>query len=141
MENNNKKNNNESQEGQVTDIKGTIVGFIAPEQEEQTQEEEIQNFKLKKQKEKEIAMLSEEAQKKKREEIEKEEERLEKIKAELLRSIKERIPAIEKRFKMEMPITKKGKVVEKVNGKSSKKMQQKDNILEKEQDNDEQERE
>ena len=141
MENNNKKNNNESQEGQVTDIKGTIVGFIAPEQEEQTQEEEIQNFKLKKQKEKEIAMLSEEAQKKKREEIEKEEERLEKIKAELLRSIKERIPAIEKRFKMEMPITKKGKVVEKVNGKSSKKMQQKDNILEKGQDNDEQERE
>lgn len=141
MENNNNKNNNESQEGQVTDIKGTIVGFIAPEQEEQTQEEEIQNFKLKKQKEKEIAMLSEEAQKKKREEIEKEEERLEKIKAELLRSIKERIPAIEKRFKMEMPITKKGKVVEKVNGKSSKKMQQKDNILEKEQDNDEQERE
>lgn len=141
MENNNKKNNNESQEGQVTDIKGTIVGFIAPEQVEQTQEEEIQNFKLKKQKEKEIAMLSEEEQKKKREEIEKEEERLEKIKAELLRSIKERIPAIEKRFKMEMPTTKKGKVVEKVNGKATKKIQQKDNTLEKEQDNDEQERE
>ena len=141
MENNNKKNNNESQERQVTDIKGTIVGFIAPEKEEQTQEEEIQNFKLRNQKEKEIANLSEDEQKKKREEFEKDEERLEKIKAELLRSIKERIPAIEKRFKMEMPTTKKGKVVEKVNGKSPKKMQQKDNTLEKEQDNDEQERE
>lgn len=137
---NNDNKNNENQE-QVTDIKGTIVGFVAPEQEERTQEEEIQNFKLRKEKEKEIAKLSEEEQKKKREELEKDEERLERIKAELLRSIKERIPAIEKRFKMESPTTKKGKVVEKVNGKVPKKMQQKDNTLEKEPSNDQKERE
>lgn len=137
---NNDNKNNENQE-QVTDIKGTIVGFVAPEQEEQTQEEEIQNFKFRKEKEKEIAKLSEEEQKKKREELEKDEERLERIKAELLRSIKERIPAIEKRFKMESPTTKKGKVVEKVNGKVPKKMQQKDNTLEKEPSNDQKERE
>lgn len=137
---NNDNKNNENQE-QVTDIKGTIVGFVAPEQEEQTQEEEIQNFKFRKEKEKEIAKLSEEEQKKKREELEKDEERLERIKAELLRSIKERIPAIEKRFKMESPTTKKGKVVEKVNGKVPKKMEQKDNTLEKEPSNDQKERE
>ena len=60
----------------------------------------------------------------------------------MLRSIKERIPAIEKRFKMEAPTTtKKGKVVEKVNGKVPKKMQQKDNTLEKEPSNDQKERE
>ena len=142
MGNNNKKNNNSESQEQVTDIKGTIVGFVAPEQVEQTQEEEIQNFKLRKKKEKEIEKLSEDEQKKKREEIEKEEERLEKIKAELLKSIKERIPAIEKRFKIEVATPKKGKVVvEKVNGKAPKKMQQKDNTFEKEPNNDEKERE
>ena len=141
MGNNNKKNNNNESQEQVTDIKGTIVGFVAPEQVEQTQEEEIQNFKLRKQKEKEIAKLSEEEQKKKREELEKEEERLEKIKAELLKSIKERIPAIEKKFRIEETTAKKGKVVEKVKGKSPEKRPQKDADLEKKQNNDEKERE
>ena len=51
MGNNDKKNNNIESEEKVTDIKGTLVGFIAPEQEEQTQEEEIQNFQLKKKQE------------------------------------------------------------------------------------------
>lgn len=104
-------------EEKVTDIKGTIVGFVAPDPKEKTQEQEIQDFTLQKQNEREMALLSEEEQKKKREQYVTDEERLEKIKAELLQSIKVRIPAIEKKFKMVEPVKKKGKVVEKQNVK------------------------
>lgn len=112
-----KKAGKTSNEEKVTDIKGTIVGFIAPDSKEKTQEQEIQDFKLKKQNEKELEVLSEEEQKKKREQYEEEEEKLEKVKAELLQSIKVRIPAIEKKFKMIVQTKKKGKVVEKQNVK------------------------
>lgn len=112
-----KKAGKTSNEEKVTDIKGTIVGFVAPDPKEKTQEQEIQDFKLKKQNEKELGVLSEEEQKKKREQYEEEEEKLEKVKAELLQSIKIRIPAIEKKFKMIEQTKKKGKVVEKQNVK------------------------
>ena len=136
---NNKKNNNEEQE-QVADVKGTIVGFVAPDPVEQTQEQEIQNFRLKKQKEKELAKLSEEEQKRKRKEHAEEEERLEGVKAELIKSIKERIPAIEKKFKLVIAPVKKGKVVEKVKGKT-KNIEEKEADLSKTQNQDEKERE
>lgn len=112
-----KKTGKINSEEKVTDIKGTIVGFVAPDPKEKTQEQEIQDFELKKQSERELARLSEEEQKKKRKEYKEEEERLEKVKAELLQSIKVRIPAIEKKFKIELPNNKKGKVVEKQNVK------------------------
>lgn len=112
-----KKTGKIESEEKVTDIKGTIVGFVAPDPKEKTQEQEIQDFELKKQSERELARLSEEEQKKKRKEYAKEEERLEKVKAELLQSIKVRIPAIEKKFKIELTNNKKGKVVEKQNVK------------------------
>lgn len=112
-----KKTGKKENEEKVTDIKGTIVGFVAPDPKEKTQEQEIQDFELKKQSERELARLSEEEQKKKRKEYKEEEERLEKVKAELLQSIKVRIPAIEKKFKIELPNNKKGKVVEKQNVK------------------------
>ena len=112
-----KKTGKIENEEKVTDIKGTIVGFVAPDPKEKTQEQEIQDFELKKQSERELARLSEEEQKKKRKEYKEEEERLEKVKAELLQSIKVRIPAIEKKFKIELPNNKKGKVVEKQNVK------------------------
>ena len=112
-----KKTGKINSEEKVTDIKGTIVGFVAPDPKEKTQEQEIQDFELKKQSERELARLSEEEQKKKRKEYAKEEERLEKVKAELLQSIKVRIPAIEKKFKIELTNNKKGKVVEKQNVK------------------------
>ena len=89
-----KKTGKISNEEKVTDIKGTIVGFVAPDPKEKTQEQEIQEFRLQKQNEREMALLSEEEQKKKREQYEADEERLEKIKAELLQSIKVRVPAI-----------------------------------------------
>lgn len=112
-----KKTGKINSEEKVTDIKGTIVGFVAPDPKEKTQEQEIQDFELKKQSERELSRLSEEEQKKKRKEYAKEEERLEKVKAELLQSIKVRIPAIEKKFKIELTNNKKGKVVEKQNVK------------------------
>ena len=107
-----KKTGKISNEEKVTDIKGTIVGFVAPDPKEKTQEQEIQDFGLKKESERELAYLSEEEQRKKREQLKEDEEKLEKVKAELLQSIKVRIPAIEKKFKMVEP-TRKGKVVEK----------------------------
>ena len=120
-----KKNNKEKEN--VTDIKGTIVGFIAPDPEEKNQEQEIQDFKLKRETEKELAQLSEEEQKKKRAEYEK----LEKVKTELLRSIKERIPAIEKKFKIIEAPSKKGKIVEEVKEKIPKNLQVKEPSFEK----------
>ncbi len=115
---------------QVTDIKGTIVGFIEPEQEEKTQEQEIQEFTLQKQSEKELLKLSNEEQKAKRKKYAEEEERLEKVKAELLQSIRIRIPEIEKRFRI---IDPKHRKIEKtiksqsLNGKDiSKDLEEKD---------------
>lgn len=134
-----KKNNNK--EEQVTDVKGTIIGFVAPDPEEQTQEKEIQEFRLKRQSEKELAMLSEEEQKKKRKEYEEEEEKLEGVKTELLKSIRERIPAIEKKFRLVEPVVKRGKVVEKVNSKSKQKVDEIESDLQKSKNQDEKERE
>jgi len=128
-------------EEQVTDVKGTIVGFIAPDPEEKTQEQEIIDFKLKKETEKQLAKLSEEEQAKKRKEYEKEEERLEGVKAELLKSIRERIPAIEKKFKLAETVVKKGKVVGKVKSRTQEKIEKRDAELQKEQNQDEKERE
>lgn len=133
-----KKINNEEQ---VTDVKGTIVGFVAPDPVDKSQEQEIQEFRLKKQNERELAQLSEEEQKKKREEYEKEEEKLEGVKTELLKSIRERIPAIEKKFRFTQPPVKKGKVVQKVNSKTLQKVQEKEADLQKTQTQDEKERE
>lgn len=135
----NKKGNNEQE--QVTDVKDTIVGFVAPDPVEQTQEEEIQNFKLKKQSERELAKLSEEEQKAKRKEYEEEEERLKGVKVELLKSLRERIPAIEKKFKLVVASVKKGKVVEKVQSKTLKNIEEKTAELSKTQNQDEKERE
>ena len=132
-----KKVNNE----QVTDVKGTIVGFVAPDAVEQTQEEEIQNFKLKKETEKQLAQLSEEEQKKKRKEYEEEEKRLEGVKTELIKSIKERIPAIEKKFKFVEPPVKKGKVVQKVKSKTIQNIEQKEADFAKSENQEEKERE
>ena len=136
-----KKSKKINSEEQVTDVKGTIVGFVAPDPVEQTQEEEIQKFQLKKQNEKELAQLSEEEQKKKRKKYEEDEQKLEGVKAELLKSIRERIPAIEKRFKLVIAPTKKGKVVEKVQGKTLQNIEAKDADLSKTQIQDEKERE
>lgn len=136
-----KKSKKINGEEQIADVKGTIVGFVAPDTVEQTQEEEIQNFRLQKQKEKELAKLSEEEQKKRREEEEEEEERLEKVKLELLKSIRERIPAIEKRFKRVIETTKKGKVVEKVKGKTRQNIIDKDIEIDENGRNGEKERE
>ena len=124
-------------EEKVTDVKGTIIGFVAPDPKEKTQEQEIQDFELKKQSERELARLSEEEQKKKRKEYAEEEKKLEKVKAELLQSIKVRIPAIEKKFKIELTNNKKGKVVEKQNVKG--RVQSKD--LEPQQENQKEEKE
>ena len=125
---------------QVIDVKGTISGFVAPDPVEQTQEEEIQNFKIKKETEKELAKLSEEEQKAKREKYKEEEEKLEGVKAELLRSIKERIPKIEEKFKLVIA-SRKGNVVEKVTGKTQQKIAEKEAILQQSQNLDEKERE
>ena len=130
-----------SEQEQVTDVKGTIVGFVAPDPEEKSQEQEIQDFKLKKQSEKELAKLSEEEQKAKRKEYQEEEERLEGVKVELIKSIKERIPAIEKKFKFVPPPTKKGKVVQKVKGKTLQNIEEKDAELSRNQNEAEKERE
>ena len=130
-----KKTDKRNSEEKVTDVKGTIIGFVAPDATEKTQEQEIQDFELKKQTERELARLSEEEQKKKRKEYEKESEKLEKVKAELLQSIKVRIPEIEKKFKIELTNNKKGKVVEKQNlkGKTrTKEQQQQENQKEEE---------
>ena len=135
----NKRKNNQKE--QVTDVKGTIVGFIAPDPEEKSQEQEIQDFRLKRETERELARLSEEEQKKKRAQYEKEEEKLERVKTELLQSIKERIPAIEKKFKIVEAPTKKGKIVEEVKGKTPKNLARKKQDCEKIQTNDEIERE
>jgi len=135
----NKKGINEQE--QATDVKDTIVGFIAPDPVEQTQEQEIQEFRLKKQSERELAKLSEEEQKKKRKEYEEEEKRLEGVKTELLKSIKERIPAIERKFKLVIESTKKGKVVEKVKSNTRQKIEKKADDLQKNQNQDEKERE
>lgn len=135
----NKKSKNEQE--QVTDVKGTIVGFVAPDPEEKTQEQEIQDFRLKKQNERELATLSEEDQKKKRDAYKKEEERLEGVKAELIKSIKERIPAIEKKFKFVQPTVKKGKVVQKVKSKTLQNIEEKEADLSKTQNQEEKERE
>jgi len=136
-----KKNNRNNNEEQLTDLKGTIVGFVATEPVEQTQEQEIQEFRLKKQSERELAKLSEEEQKKKRKEYEEEEKRLEGVKTELLKSIKERIPAIERKFKLVIESTKKGKVVEKVKSNTRQKIEKKADDLQKNQNQDEKERE
>lgn len=136
---NDKKSNKEQE--QVTDVKGTIVGFIAVDPEEKTQEQEIQDFRLKKQSERELAELSEGEQKKKREEYEEEEKKLEGVKAELIKSIKERIPAIEKKFKIVEPPVKKGKVVQKVKSKTRQKAEEKEEDLSKTQNQEEKERE
>ena len=135
---NNKKNNEQEQ---VTDVKGTIVGFVAPESDEKTQEQEIKEFKLKRQDEKQLQQLSEEEQRKKREEYQKEEERLEGVKAELIRSIKERIPVIESKFKLVPPTIKKGKAVEKIDNKTLQNIEEKEAIFSKTQNQDETERE
>ena len=124
----------------VTDVKGTISGFVAPDPVEQTQEEEIQKFKLKKESEKELAKLSEEEQKRKRKEYEEEEEKIEKVKAELLTSIKERIPKIEAKFKLVIP-SKKGKIVETVQSKTQQKIAEKEADLQQTENLDEKERE
>lgn len=108
-----KKTGKVNNEEKVTDIKGTIIGFVEPDQKEKTQEQEIQDFILKRQTERELAYLSEEEQKRKRKQFEEEEEKLEKVKEELLQSIKIRIPAIEKKFKIVEETNKRGKVVEK----------------------------
>ena len=42
-----KKIGKTNSEEKVTDVKGTIVGFIAPEPEEKTQEQEIQDLTIK----------------------------------------------------------------------------------------------
>ena len=134
-----KKNNNNNEE-KVTDVKETIVGFIAPDPVEKTQEEEIQNFKLKKESERELARLSEEEQKAKREKYKEEEEKLEGVKAELIRSIKERIPKIEEKFKLVIANAKKGKIVEKIQGKTQEKIKEKEENFEQSQNLDEKER-
>lgn len=133
--------NNMDLDEPVTDIKGTIVGFVAPDKAEKTQEEEIQDFKLKKQSERELSKLSEEEQKRRRKEYKEEEERLEEVKTELIKSIRERIPVIEKKFMKELSPTKKENVVEKVKNNSRQKMiqnekisQQKPKVEEKERD-------
>ena len=136
-----KKNNRKNNEEQVSDVKGTIVDFVAPDPIEKTQEEEIQKFKLKKETERELAKLSEEEQKEKRKKYEEEEKKLEGVKIELLKSIKERIPKIEEKFKLVITNAKKGKIVEKVNGKTQQKIQEKDAELEQSQKTDEKERE
>lgn len=136
-----KKNNIKNNDEQVTDLKGTIVGFVEQDPIEKTQEEEIQNFKLKKENERELAKLSEEEQKAKRERYKEEEEKLEGIKIELLKSIKERIPKIEEKFKLVIAKTKKGKVVEKIQGKKQQKIKEKDDDLELNQNSEEKERE
>jgi len=136
-----KKNNRNNNEEQLTDLKGTIVGFVATEPVEQTQEQEIQDFKLKKQNEKELAKLSEEEQAQKRKQYKEEEEKLEGVKAELLKSIKERIPAIEKRFKLVIQNNKKGKVVEKVKSNTLQKIEEKEADLTKSEKQEEKERE
>ena len=133
-----KKTGKISNEEKVTDIKGTIVGFVAPDPKEKTQEQEIQDFRLKKESERELAYLSEEEQRKKREQLNEDEEKLEKVKAELLQSIKVRIPAIEKKFKMVEP-TRKGKVVEKQQVKG--RVQSKELEQEQHREQDEKERE
>ena len=134
------KKGNDNQE-QVTDVKGTIVGFVAPDPVEKTQEQEIQDFKLKKQTEKQLAQLSEEEQKKKRKEYEEEEKRLEGVKAELIKSIKVRIPAIEKKFKFVEPTVKKRKVVQKVKSKTLQNIDEKEADLARNKNQDEKERE
>ena len=122
----NKKTINKKQE-QTTDVKGTIIGFITPDPTEKTQEQEIQDFEIKKETDKELATLSEEEQKKKREKYKKEEARLLKIKEELLRSIRERIPAIEKRFRIVVK-QEKGKVVPKVKSQKTSEISKKKNM-------------
>ena len=122
----NKKTINKKQK-QTTDVKGTIIGFITPDQTEKTQEQEIQDFEIKKETDKELATLSEEEQKKKREKYKKEEARLLKIKEELLRSIRERIPAIEKRFRIVVK-QEKGKVVPKVKSQKTSEISKKKNM-------------
>ena len=141
MENEERKVNIKNDEEKVTDVKGTIVGFIAPDPVEKTQEQEIQEFEIKKETDKELAKLSEEEQKLKKEEYEKEEKRLEKIKNELLESIRKRIPAIEKRFKLVIEPNKKEKVVQKVKSQTLKNVEQKDAEMQKNKNNEEKERE
>lgn len=130
-----------NKEEKITDVKGTIIGFVEPDPIEQSQEEEIQKFKLKKQNERELAKLSEEEQKEKRKKYEEEEEKLEDVKAELIKSIKERIPAIEKKFRIIMEPTKKIKITQKVQEKTVKKEQKKEEKIQEEPKIEEQERE
>ncbi len=128
-------------EEQITDVKDTISGFVAPDPVEQTQEQEIQEFRLKKQSERELAKLSEEEQRKRRKKYAEEEERLEGVKTELLKSIRERIPAIEKKFKLVIENSKRGKVVQKVKNNTRQKSAKKVEDLSKIQNQDEKERE
>ena len=100
------KKNKDIKENQI-DVKNTIVGFIAPEEPEKTQEQEIIDFKLKRDREQ---VEEEEKKEEKKLSYEEEEERLKKIKQELLQSLNVRIPAIEKRFKMQEPTLKKQKI-------------------------------
>lgn len=73
-----------------------VENFIKEEPRELSQEEEIENFRLKKIKEQ--YNFSTEEREKKEEAERKEEEELEKQKRELLISLTQRIPAIEKRI-------------------------------------------
>lgn len=134
------KSKRDDKKEKVTDVKGTIVGFTSPDPVEKTQEEEIQEFKLKKD-ERELAKLSDAERKEKEKKFKEEEERVEKAKSELLVSIRKRIPAIEKRFKLVVAPIKKGKVVENVKSNSRQKIVKKDKDLPKEQENSEKERE
>lgn len=75
-----------------------VENFIKEEPVELSQEEEIEQFRIKKENERKIYNLNDEERKKKENEEQEEEEKLRKQKAELLTSLRERIPAIEKRI-------------------------------------------
>lgn len=133
-----KKTGKINNEEKVTDVKGTIIGFVTPDEEEKTQEQEIQDFQLRKQKRKELEKLEDEERKKKIEEYEDEIYRLDKVKEELIKSLKERIKKIEERFKLiETPdkkqkLVQKHKINEKVRGRDDLEKKQEETKEEKE---------
>lgn len=103
-----------------TIVIGEVIGnFIKEEPKELSSEEEIIQFKIKREIQA-IKNMTEEEKKKKEEEARQEEEELQKQKRELLDSLQKRIPAIEKRIYGQVTPTKKESL--KVNGKG------KDNI-------------
>lgn len=139
-----KRSNKVIKEDEI-DIKQTIRGFVSAEQEEKTQEQEILDYKEKKDTEKLRNMSPEEIRKQKEKEAE-EEERLKKIKQELLRSLKERIPEIEKKFFVMLDDRKDRKLSEKENlkvkeaggGQQQQEEKKEENIKEPEQEEREQ---